>query len=194
MLFPHIKTIKKSIKSSSWLYWEHKIQYIFWELDNIDFEGNSMIASGFGHALRAIISLSEIWLALWWAIDWIANWIQKLVFTMANTCMKDFSQASTALKISNTLDQSNLYTTQMRKIPYQKEHFAIQDGILTIIHDAINTLLSPITWKCPAVWVVYTENIDWLSEKRQIIAFLLEEIAQSYWVTTTNTADMMQQE
>ena len=162
ILFPHIETIKNSIQHASWLYWEEKIQYIFTKLNNIDFEGHSMIATWFGHAIRSIVSLSEIWLSLWWSVEWIQQWIQTLVFTMAMTCMKDFAQASIALKISHTLDQSNVHATPIRKIPYQKEYFALEEGKLIIVDDTINTLLNPVTWKCPAVWVVHTKNNNWL--------------------------------
>jgi hypothetical protein len=193
ILFPYIETIKKSIQHSSLLYWEEKIQFIFTNLNHIDFEWNSMIATWFGHAIRSIVSLSEIWLSLWWSVEWIQHWIQTLVFTMAMTCMKDFAQVSTALKISQTLDQSNEHATPIRKIPYQKEHFALEEGKLIIVDDTTNTLLSPVTWKCPAVWVVHSKNGNWLIEKKQIITFLLEEIAHSYIFTTTNIANMMQQ-
>lgn len=135
ILFPYIETIKNSIQHSSLLYWEEKIQFIFTNLNHIDFEWNTQ-----------------------------------------------------------TLDQSNEHATPIRKIPYQKEHFALEEGKLIIVDDTINTLLSPVTWKCPAVWVVHSKNDNWSIEKKQIITFLLEEIAHSYLFTATNTVDMMQQE
>lgn len=192
IVLPHSEAIKNSIYNSHHLYGEQKIQHIFAALNDIDFKWVSMVASWFGHAIRSIVFLSEIWLALWGSVAWIQQWIQSLVFMMATTCMKDFSKASVALKISQLLDQTHLHALPIRKIPYQKEHFTIQDGKLILTNDIIRSLLQPTSWKCPAVWIVLTDSTQTGMQKKQLITFLLEAITQSYILTTTNTTNMKQ--